>query len=310
MSSRMVKKMMKESSMQPPPFDAKSYMKKEILDSKMVIISIFVGGVMGIISAIFQGLLGYFEVGLAFGFAGPPLIMILGKKLKIIGESTEKMKVAGQFFTYIFTWLAFWILMVNPPFQDIMPPKMDDLTEKTQELGGEIVIKVKIVDNFEIDKVIIKVTGPSDFEIEDDLFVEDEKIYTYNFECNLTGKYSYTIEAVDIYGHKTIQHGKIKVLPGEPPKLSLVAPSNGSKITSDTEIIFEATDNTKIVKIFYILDDNETYDLKRVKKDGSDYGNLYKILPNFWSGGEHKIKVIAEDISGKKTEIFVVFTVV
>src|SRR3972149_3532754 len=63
---------------------------------------------------------------LALG-VGLPLMVSLRRGLPLLRIDTKAFKVRdwlGHSSTFFFSWLAFWILLMNPPFGDFTPPEI------------------------------------------------------------------------------------------------------------------------------------------------------------------------------------------
>ena len=161
-----------------PDFDEKEYMRKELLNAKVGIITFFYAIPFGVVS--WQLTLADLSI---FGF----LVVIMGilslryvyPYLGVDVEKFEKKTWFGNGAVLVFTWLSIWVLLLNPPFSDMASPDItnvqvsgndgvnwtaaprDDLTGLT--LGGgppdNLAIKAKATDNVGIRRVVMEVDG-------------------------------------------------------------------------------------------------------------------------------------------------------
>ena len=119
------RKRKEEPDWAPPAFDEVSYMQTEIAAARVAVITIgwaFVGaGVSFLLS---------FNAALAF-LAGIAVAFGLYFVLPLVGIDIKPFKRKdwmGHGVTYFFSWLAFWILFLNPPFGDFTDPTIQGIT--------------------------------------------------------------------------------------------------------------------------------------------------------------------------------------
>jgi len=176
----------------------------------------------------------------------------------------------SSYMVYFFTWLIFFIVIVNPPFYDDEPPRIQAVVlPDMQEPGGDVLIIAKITDNSGIDKQEIKfeITAPNgsvihpDFTYESDIFK-----YTYQGPDNITDDqtYNYKISVTDTGGHKkeetgsfTYSYDTIKL-----PKPEEANQLSGAKVSYADEIVFDV--KTNVSRVYYTINGGEeinaTYD--------------------------------------------------
>lgn len=208
----------------PPEFDEEEYLRKEIRDTRALLVTMGYAALIGIASF---GVM-FTEVALA-ALLGIIAVVFLRHIYPLVGVDTsslEKKQWGGNIVMYLFTWLAVWILLTNPPFSDIAGPTIKDDKiyfennlpgnwtlyngDTAVELdGGEnISINVTIVDNVEVDPDTVSIyirikdgddiTGPGG----SDMFREGSS-YWYVFPyINGSGIYIYTITVKDVNGNK------------------------------------------------------------------------------------------------------------
>lgn len=98
-------------------------MRKEIAGAKAAVVTIswaFVGAIVSFLLYSITWILAFFA-GL-FVFAGLIYVMPL---LGVRTSGFKRKDWAGHGGTYFFSWLAFWIILLNVPVSDITPPTID-----------------------------------------------------------------------------------------------------------------------------------------------------------------------------------------
>ncbi len=200
-----------------PEFDEEEYLKKEVRDAK----ALFVTFVYAVLIGIASFGLTFVDVALA-ALVGFIAIVFLRHIYPLIGVDTstlEKKQWAGNILMYLFTWLAIWILLTNPPFSDFASPTIENvdiyfggsgnwtkLNETNKDLitiGTNVSINVTIVDNVEVDEDTIRITikrgeeeiTPSGGDIMTRI---GKNRYSYIFSGDPQRRYDYTITASDI----------------------------------------------------------------------------------------------------------------
>ena len=110
----------------PPEFDDVGYMRQEIEGAKVALVTIawaFVGAVIAVAAYDYvHPVVGFFAGLMTFG-ALYFVLPIIG--LPIAGF--KRRDWASHGITYFFSWLAFWILLLNPPFADHTAPTLSTL---------------------------------------------------------------------------------------------------------------------------------------------------------------------------------------
>ncbi len=113
-----------------PEFDEGEYLRKEIDLAKVtfVTIALSVGVAVLLFAMALEGLAVFaFLLGLVVTFALPRLLKVLPWP-KIDLKRLERRDWFGQGAVFLFSWLAFWILLLNVPFADVTPPKVQGVT--------------------------------------------------------------------------------------------------------------------------------------------------------------------------------------
>ncbi|ODS40677.1 MAG: hypothetical protein A7315_02355 [Candidatus Altiarchaeales archaeon WOR_SM1_79] len=199
-----------------PEFDEEEYLRKEVRDAKSLFVTIVYAVGIGIIS------FGLTFVDLALAvLVGFIAIVFLRHIYPMIGVDTtliEKKQWAGNIIMYIFTWLAIWILLSNPPFSDFAAPtiKEDGIyfggpgnwtkLNETNDIGRgmNVSINITVIDNVDVDVKSVRISiKRNDVEIEDSgmVFMKDNR-YIFVLYNISNGEYEYTITAKDVNNHK------------------------------------------------------------------------------------------------------------
>lgn len=295
-----------EEEFAPPPFNEKEFYRGELHTSKAAIIAAIWGLLIAVVSTgIFAATMD-FTLGLAAGVAAALVLKPLLDRLGVATGDWGASKWLGSGFSYFATWLAFWILFVNPPIMDLSPPVLKDQTPSVQELGGHIRLDISAADNTEVSSLRATITRPDKTEETLDGFVLDTgNLYRLDLgEMNISaqGKYLYRVRAEDPSGHSSVVTGSIIIVTPEPPVITLIAPSNGSEIAVDQAIRVDITDNSKVTSVYYYLDNSTDHVLLKMGRSYQSYTHVYYIRPNAsghqWTGGAHWVTVEATDMAG------------
>src|SRR2546426_9598281 len=104
----------------PPEFDEVGYMRQEIQGAHAAIATIgwaVIGAVVALLLYAVLPVLAFFA-GIAVGFGMYFVFPLIG----INTDGFKRRDWVGHGITYFFSWLAFWILLLNPPFSDHTVP--------------------------------------------------------------------------------------------------------------------------------------------------------------------------------------------
>ncbi len=228
-----------------PEFDEHEYVALELRKSKLAFISFLYAILMVIIT--------YFLYTITFpDWRGPIILGLLAiaalpfiiNFIKLDTTDLDWKNWFGGGAIYFFSWLAFFILVINPPFSDFAEPEieldevsylksLDPQTNWTHlsftegstprmESPVRIRVRAKITDNSEIDKNSVKLTiKPSIFPDSDQLVfkmepLEDNMYETILEPTNITqgfnaNTFTFTIEAKDNHSRKEIFTDKFEI---------------------------------------------------------------------------------------------------
>ena len=115
-----------EKDYKPPKFDKEEYMRTEINVAKGTIYAALMAVPMAVV-AMFTLSIGGAGGGLLIGFAGISLMWFLLPMLKVDIKSFKVTHWLGAISTYFFLFLAIWVMLCNPPFNDFASPAITDL---------------------------------------------------------------------------------------------------------------------------------------------------------------------------------------
>src|SRR5438874_273504 len=116
-----------------PDFDEVGYMRTEIQAAKTAVLTIAWAAVGAIVSFLLYSV----NAALAF-FAGIGVAFGLYYVLPYLGSAVKGFKRrdwTGHGITYFFSWLAFWILLLNPPFGDFTTPTIQAISVSPVHTG-------------------------------------------------------------------------------------------------------------------------------------------------------------------------------
>jgi hypothetical protein len=111
----------------PPEFDEKQFLKDEMSATKQVLIIVAYGALMGGLAALATILTTNGITGLAVLVAGFGTMKILFNTMKIDLSKFTKKTWLGHSAWFFFTFLAIWILLINPPFTDFAAPEVKNV---------------------------------------------------------------------------------------------------------------------------------------------------------------------------------------
>jgi len=160
-----------------PEFDRKEYMLDEIRKGKCVYISVAIAPIFSVFALyVFrysghQAVLG-FLVGLAGLGVLKTLFQIAGIEIDELGLKEWAMS-AGMYF---FTFLAIWVVLMNPPFSDFAPPELEDVVIEFEE-DGEIIAHEYVQENISEENKEYNVTIIA--TITDNTEVDHESVQIY-----------------------------------------------------------------------------------------------------------------------------------
>ena len=226
------KKGKREEAFTFPKFNRGEYRTKEVRDSKVALFAVFYAILVAVICYFIVRMTDVGGMVMFLGLVAPfGLIPIL----PYITDTSEfeKKNWFGPLFMSFIAWLGLFILLSNPPFNDIANPKFQQM-ELYTEADGEwnitleleadtpFVLLVSVKDNWEIDNVQVSGSkGGSGFmsyeimtKLEDgnQFGISADNMYYYHFEGGLSGEaYVFTFKAEDEDGNTKIKRSSFVV---------------------------------------------------------------------------------------------------
>lgn len=150
----------------PADFDEDGFIHKEMVSFRTTSI-LFVWGILaaavswllfGVVDGAKIGFLIGLGVAAVFGFALKWVFPTLKADIKHFGRR----EWVGTGFLFFFTWLAFFILAINPPVSDYAPPRVDlHAGPAVQQVGSDVVIDAFYEDNTRVAEHTLTLMGPT-----------------------------------------------------------------------------------------------------------------------------------------------------
>ena len=212
------KKGKREEAFTFPEFNRGEYRTKEVRDSKVALFAVFYAVLVAVICHFIVKMTDIGGMVVFLGFAAPfGLIFIL----PYITDTSEfeRKNWFGPLFMSFMAWLGLFILLSNPPFNDIAKPKFQQMElysevdgewNTTLELGADtpFVLLISVKDNWESDNVQISGSKSGSgfmsyetmtkLEAGNQFGISADNMYYYHFENGLSvDVYSFTFKAVD-----------------------------------------------------------------------------------------------------------------
>ena len=205
-----------------PEFNKEEYRTKETRDSIITIFSVFYALIIAVICYSLVRMTPFGGLVMYIGFASPfGLIKIL--PLFFDTSEFERKNWVGPMMMSFMAWLGIFILLSNPPFNDIAKPKfqqvdtfveMDGQWNETEVIGIDtpFVLVISVKDNWGVDEVQFSASkGASGFlsaqvmekvEADNEFGIEGNSLYYYYFEYGLdVASYTFVFTASDAEGN-------------------------------------------------------------------------------------------------------------
>jgi len=205
-----------------PEFNKEEYRTKETRDSIITIFSVFYALIIAVICYSLVRMTPFGGLVMYIGFASP---FGLIKILPLIFDTSEfeRKNWVGPMMMSFMAWLGIFILLSNPPFNDIAKPKfqqvdtfveMDGQWNETEVIGIDtpFVLVISVKDNWGVDEVQFSASkGASGFlsaqvmekvEADNEFGIEGNSLYYYYFENGLdVASYTFVFTATDAEGN-------------------------------------------------------------------------------------------------------------
>lgn len=125
-----------EYEFKPPEFDEEEFLKKELRDTRTVLITVGYAGLFGIVAAVLSSISSQL-IGIAFllVFVGLYSLKYFYQAIKINTEEFQKKNWAGNVAWFFLTFLAVWVLTFNFPFSDHAKPEVEEIVVWVTDLS-------------------------------------------------------------------------------------------------------------------------------------------------------------------------------
>ncbi len=117
-----------------PEFDEVQYMRTEIRSARAAIVAVL----WAVPAALVSWGITLANLAVVAFFAGLGMMFLLKWLVPLVGVETKEWKRRdwlGHGTTFFFSWLAFWILLLNPPFADLTNPHIVSVSVGTGTVG-------------------------------------------------------------------------------------------------------------------------------------------------------------------------------
>jgi hypothetical protein len=215
----------------PPDFDEKAFLERDIKGTKSLIVATFLGILAGVLAFALTGisvLLGAVVI-IAFAVGLKYLIPIL----KIDPQGVDKKTLLGNILIILLLSLGIWIVMLNPPFSDHIPPEItskviyfDSGSGWTKYVndgatpihsGDQVNITITVRDNSNVDSVSISVRpsgNPDNFVSMNSTTVKGVYNHISAYSTGASNSaYIYTIRVTDKVGYSTTASSSFTINP-------------------------------------------------------------------------------------------------
>lgn len=189
----------------PAEFDEDAFIHKEMVSFRTTTI-LFLWGIVaalvswGLFAAVEGAKVGWL-IGLLVATVFGVSLKWLYPRLKADIKHFGRREWLGTGFLFFFTWLAFFIIAINPPLSDFAAPRVDVLVgPPIQQAGGQVTLNVFYEDNHRVDAHTFTLEGPDGV-----VNVALQDLGRGHFQGTTTalpvGIYTATATATDAKGH-------------------------------------------------------------------------------------------------------------
>jgi hypothetical protein len=198
----------------PPDFDEKSFLKTDIKGTKVLMVAVLLGLVLGVVAYALTGVT--VALGVIVLLAGAILLKKLLPIFRVDIEGVKNTTIAGNALMLFFLGLMIWIVLLNPPFSDHYPPQITSDQVYYQHGGGNwtlyssssaihvgdnVQVRVKVVENGVLSSVTVNIDGITSGSVPMSSSIVPG-FYAYEADNVLTANtYSYGVQAVDSAGN-------------------------------------------------------------------------------------------------------------
>ena len=305
-----------EYEFEMPKFDEEEFITGEKRKAKTYFLSFGFGILMAVICHVAWRSI---DTGLRWALTFILAVCAIGFLVKLLQlfdidiSEFGKKEWFGSIAFYFFTWLAIFILSVNPPFYDASAPAIESsVLPSFQQVGGSVFITARVTDNADVDDVRLTVFR-GDATIHRDMDNPIKGLYTYTFPdvTNDTeivfaggeGSYRYVINATDDAGHEAA--GKNGTFSFMEQPLYIDTPEDGSSIDASTDIQirldrnvlqgFDDDERIDRIRVYYVVNNDTEVNATFYDTFGGEYVfNTSASFAGWQPGEENTIYLYAE----------------
>ncbi len=300
---RQMTKDKEEYEFEMPHFDEAEFIAEQKKKARSSFISFGFGILMGIICSAIWISLGdsssKWPVTFLLGICSIGFLIKIFQFFKIDISTFERKDWLGTGAFYFFTFLAFFIICINPPFYDGSPPIIDTFAlPGAQEIGGHVVITAKITDNDGLRDTNIEIFTPSGETINGSLINDGDHIYFYDFMNieNITGMFTYRISSEDSNGNEAEETGNFTY---REDIIHIPEYQEGQTLSRLDEIKIKVTElgmDKNNIRVFYTVNNGKEINASYSGEDTYAGENIYTSSPDRigWTTGLVTVEVFAE----------------
>ena len=294
-----------EYEFQMPHFDEEEFISEQKKKARSSFISFGFGILMGIICSAIWVSLGdsslKWPVTFLLGICSVGFLIKIFQFFTIDISTFERKDWLGTGAFYFFTFLAFFIICINPPFYDGSPPVIETFAlPDVQEIGGHTVLTAKITDNVGLSETNIEIFTPSGATINGLLSNDGDHMYFYDFMNteNISGIFTYNITSKDSNGNEVAENGNFTF---REDIIHISEYQQGQSLTRLDEIKVRVTKlgmNKNNMRVFYTVNNGEEINASYSGEDTYAGEYIYTSSPDRigWTTGFVNVKVFVEFI--------------
>lgn len=305
-----------EYEFEMPEFDEDEFIAGEKRKAKTYFLSFGFGILMAVICHLAWRAI---DTGLRWALTFILAICAIGFLVKLLQvfnidiSAFGKKEWFGSIAFYFFTWLAIFILSVNPPFYDASAPEIEStVLPSVQQVGDGVLITARVTDNTDVDSVRVTISqGNTTLSRVMDNPIE--AVYTYAFPdhtngtetsfAGADGTYQYTVNATDDAGHEKAWKNGTFSFADKP--LYVDRPNPGSSIDAATDIrihlakdVLPGVDDDSVkerIHVYYTVNNETRVNATFFDPFGDEYVfNTSAAYQGWRPGQENSLRLYAE----------------
>ncbi len=205
----------------PPEFDEREFLEKDMFTTKVLGLVVVLAIVLGIFAFFLTDIIGV-AAGALLLFVSIGALGTILQIFKVSVADIEKKTMIGNYLTFIFLFLAVWIICMNPPLSDYADPEIGepvfffeddgwnqvnatDTNRYSFTLAGDAdgKIEAEVVDNGELENVTLQLRKDGGDWEKFEMDEGEDNIYTHEFKLDSgNDNYDFRIVALDAAGNE------------------------------------------------------------------------------------------------------------